>query len=377
MVRKRILVLTLLIGATSGVAACSGPAADPLAITVTQGNCGGTWKATGGVQTFQITNRDVNTTEVDLTDPKTGGVYAEVESLAPNTTRPMQVRLGHRAYAMRCYPNDNSAVSGPTVNVTTGASDGSPAVLPVSDEDLRGAVDAYDHYVTGGLSTLLAGVKTLDAVARQGSRTAAEAAWLTAHLDYNRLGAAYDSFGDFADAIDGLPDGLPLGVADPGFTGFHRIEYALWHGQPMSVVAASTKQLITDVAGLQSDFPKEQIDPNDLPLRAHEIMENAVQFQLTGHADEGSGTSLATVLANIEGTSQVLNAIAPVMSTRYAGWSNVSTWITTARNALTPLSRTPVADLTDSDRQRIDAACGGLLEALAPIAAIGDVRRTQ
>jgi hypothetical protein len=33
--------------------------------------------------------------------------------------------------------------------------------------------------------------------------------------------------------------------------------------------------------------------------------------------------------------------------------------------------------LSVADRQRIDAAAGGLLEALAPIAAIGDVRRTQ
>ncbi len=28
----------------------------------------------------------------------------------------------------------------------------------------------------------------------------------TAHLTYQRLGAAYDAFGDFGDEIDGLPD---------------------------------------------------------------------------------------------------------------------------------------------------------------------------
>ena len=32
---------------------------------------------------------------------------------------------------------------------------------------------------------------------------------VTAHLDYQRLGAAYDAFGDLGDAIDGLPAGIP------------------------------------------------------------------------------------------------------------------------------------------------------------------------
>ncbi len=111
-------------------------------------------------------------------------------------------------------------------------------------------------------------------------------------------------------------------------------------------------------------------------------MENTLQFQLTGHADQGSGTSLATALANVDGTQAVLDAIAPVMQPRYAGWSTVGTWMTTLRTALAAAQRpgggwTPVAALSVASRQRIDAAAGGLLEALAPIAAIGDVRRTQ
>ena len=73
-----------------------------------------TWHASGGTQTFQVTNGDIVTTEVQLTDPHSGGVYAEVEALAPNATRPMLVRLGHGTYAFRCYPEDNDAVNGPT-----------------------------------------------------------------------------------------------------------------------------------------------------------------------------------------------------------------------------------------------------------------------
>jgi iron uptake system EfeUOB component EfeO/EfeM len=334
------------------------------------------------VQTFQVHNADIVTTEVQLVDPATGGVYAEVESLAPTATRPMRVELGHGDYAFRCYPEDSDAVSGPTIRVTTGAANGSPAVRPVSGIDLAGAVKSYQAYTTRALGTLAAEVAALDRAARSGDRTSAESAWLPAHLAYNRLGAAYGTFGDFAAAIDGLPDGLPGGVDDPDFAGFHRIEYGLWHGESMATIAKVADNLVSDVARLRADFPTEQIDPNDLPLRAHEILENTLQFQLTGSADQGSGTSLATALANVDGTQAVLNAIAPVMSVRYAGWPSVATWMTTLRAALGAARRpgggwTPVAALSAADRQRIDAAAGGILEALAPIAAIGDVRRTQ
>jgi iron uptake system EfeUOB component EfeO/EfeM len=369
--------------ALMSLAGCTkAPTATSLSLTVTQGNCGGAWHADGGVQTFQVTNRDIQTTEVDLINPSDGGVFAEIESLAPNTTRPMHVQLGHGAYAMRCYPEDNDAVNGPTTQVTTGAAVGSPAVKPVSNLDLAGAVTAYDSYVGGGVATLSRDTAALAATLRHGTQAQAQSAWLTAHLDYNRLGAAYGAFGDFADEIDGLPDSLAGGINDPDFAGLHRIEYGLWHGQSLPSLAKLSDQLVTDVAGLRADLPKEQIDPNDLPLRAHEIMENALQFELTGDADQGSGTSLATALANVDGTQHVLDALAPVMSTRYTGWPTVATWMTTTRKALATAQRPdgtwiPANQLDDADRQGINAAVGGLLESLAPIAAIGDVRRTR
>src|SRR5262249_43352118 len=200
----------LAVTAMAADSACtsSSPVTNALTVTVTRGSCGGAWHTSGGTQTFQVHNGDIVTTEVQLIDPSTGGVYAEVESLAPNATRPMLVRLGHASYAFRCYPEDTDALDGPTVRVTTGAAKGSAAVRPLSAVDLAPAVKTYQAYVIAGLATLAGDVATLDAAVRSGNRATAEAAWLPAHLQYNRLGAAYDTFGDFGDAIDGMPDGL-------------------------------------------------------------------------------------------------------------------------------------------------------------------------
>ncbi len=118
----------------------------------------------------------------------------------------------------------------------------------------------YQAYVTGALPGLIAQTTALAARRRRGGDLAkARADWLTAHLSYERLGAAYGAFGDADGAINGTADGLPDGVTDDGFTGFHRLEYGLWNGQAAATLVPIAQQLITDVsrpAGRPSPRPR-------------------------------------------------------------------------------------------------------------------------
>src|SRR5262249_1230020 len=152
-----------------------------------------------------------------------------------------------------------------------------------------------------GIGTLNQNVASLRTALASGDRHRAQQAWLVAQLAYNRLGAAYDTFGDAADAIDGTPDGLPEGVRDKGFKGLRRIEFGLWHDEPLPALGSLAAELAGDVAGLRHDFGAERTDPNDLPLRAHEILENTLQFELTGAEDQGAHAELAVMSANVDG----------------------------------------------------------------------------
>jgi iron uptake system component EfeO len=64
-----------------------------------------------------------------------------------------------------------------------------------------------------------------------------------------------------------------------------------------------------------------------MSLRTHEILENALQFQLTGHDDYGSGSTLATTQASIDGTRELLAVLRPVLVPRYAGLPAVYSWL--------------------------------------------------
>jgi len=125
-----------------------------------------------------------------------------------------------------------------------------------------------------------------------------------------------------------------------------------------------------------------EIDLLDLGLRTHEILENAVQFQLTGHDDYGSGTTLATTAANITGTRELVRILHPLLITRYRNLPAVYSSLDLLQRLVdaqrTPGGRwIPVRKLGTITRERIDAAAGQALQVLAPIAVIFEPRRTQ
>jgi iron uptake system component EfeO len=261
---------------------------------VTTATCGGRWHlAAAGWHTFTITNASPEEAEVNLINPANNAIYAEVEAMGPGTSQPMRLRVGSGTYAFQCVLEDTDPVLGPSVKVP-GHVRGAPGVVPVTSNDMIVPSKEYHAYVTTGLVTLVKQTRALNAAIQAGQLAQAKQAWLPAHLTYEGLGAAYGTFGDFDGEIDTRADGLAGGVNDPQFTGFYRIEHGLWHGQSAAQLKGPAAALLHSVLALQAAFPAMEIDFLDIGLRTHEILENALQFQLSGHDDYGSGTTLAT-----------------------------------------------------------------------------------
>ncbi|MGW0080085.1 EfeM/EfeO family lipoprotein [Streptomyces sp. NPDC003393] len=348
-------------------------------VEVSQSHCGRGWDAAEpGVRIFDLHNTSDRAAEVYLEAPGTRAVYGEVEGIGPGTTRSLTVRLGQGAYAFRCVPEDADAVTGPTVRVGRGR--GGPAAAPVTEHDLIPPAIDYQKWVAGGLAdTLRLTGRLRDAIDR-GDLGAARAAWLPAHLRYERLGGAYDAFGDADARINGTDAGLPGGVHDPSFTGFHRIEYGLWHGESAHALRAPATALVKALTALRDDWAQARMDPAQLGLRAHEILENTVQFELTGRTDYGSGSNLATARANLDGTRAVLSRLRPLLAPRYPGLRDLDREMDRAQALLDSLHHgdrwTPPAGLSRSRREKTDAVLGDLVERLASVATLCDPRRT-
>lgn len=357
------------------------PAPGAPVVSVSRNHCGEGWtRPHSGQQVLRVRNTGSLAATARLVDPSSGVIYAEVDQLGPGAERDMPVVLGRGEYAVRCLVEAHAPATGPAVRISDGPAAAAPAALPVTVNDLLGPLRQYQDHVAAGLEVLQRDVVELRDAVRSGSVESARRRWLTAHLDYERLGAAYGAFGERGDRINGLPHGLPGGVGDPEFTGFHRLELGLWRAEPRAGLAPVADGLVDDVASLRADFRQQRIDPLDLGLRGHEILEDALRFELTGESDMGSGSGLATARANLDGTRAVLDVLRPLLTTRYPGLSDMDRSLERLGRELDAHRRPDgtwqsLADLSTRDRQRIDGAIGEALERLAPVAALCEPRR--
>lgn len=360
----------------SGSTASAAPAM-PM-VQASRSHCGAGWThAAAGLVQVQVRNTDVNAEEVYLADVD-GKLYGEIDPLAPGATAVLRTRLSAGSYHVVCSVNDGTPVHGPEVSVS-GAAAGVRGVRPVTSADLAPRVIAYQRWVEGRLTVLRGQAKTLSAALSSGDRGSARAAWRTANHTWNTMGGAYGAFGDLGDAIAGDPLGLPRGVQDPRWTGLLRIEYGLWHGQTPTALARASLRLERDLASLDRHLKRTQFQPLDIVRRTHEITEDTLQQTLTGHADYGAHVQLADALAQLDGTTELLTMLQPLLAPRYPGLPAVQRQIAKARTDIRGQHRwAPGAPdaAPDAGHELVDSDIAQLAELLAPVPTILEPRIT-
>lgn len=382
------VAIVVALGVVGTIVARQARAGDehPDAYSVTAGisGCGAGWShATAGVQAFEVKNTSIAGMEVYLQSARSDEVYLDLESLGAGSTTRAHATIPAGRYRFVCLPADADSIAGPVVTVSgaTRIAHATPGIAPVTQNDLIPAAKQYGAWIESRLPVLQAEVDALSGDVASGDLGRARADWLAAHVEYESLGAAYGAFGDADTAINGMPASGHAALDDPDLTGFHKVEALLWSGAPAVGIAPLTARLVSDVTALRTNFPSARIDPLDIGLRAHEILENALQFELTGAADAGSHTTLATVDANLTGTAQALEPLRSILASRYPKLGETDASIASTKQLVDSYrdangSWMPLQSLTTAQREQLDAHVDGTLELLAPIAAICDVRRS-
>jgi Imelysin len=243
----------------------------------------------------------------------------------------------------------------------------------------RQGFNAYRGYVASKLSVLRGQVAALAAATGSGNLAKARSDWLTAHLTWLEIGqddGAYGAFGVLGGDIDGLAVGHPRGTADPGFTGFHRIEFDLWTKHDLAAAATDTatlQRLLTLVkVPLSTYLPATATGIGNWLLRPHEVLEDALRDSLTADDDYGSHTELASIVADVKAVRTLLSDLTPAIdpvAPHLVGDASAELDALTGAIDATHVKGawTSVQDLPIRQRQQIDADVGAALETLAPI----------
>lgn len=180
-----------------------------------------------------------------------------------------------------------------------------------SSELLNQAVAKYQEYVLDQTNKLTDETqKFVDAV-KAGNAEEAKAEYAKARVYYENIEPIAESFGDLDPKIDArLAD-----VEDPStWTGFHRIEKALWADNNLEGQAKYADQLMTDVKELQTQVKAVKLEPKAMVAGAMELLNEAATSKITGEEELYSHLDLVDLAANVEGSKTVYMAIIPALN---------------------------------------------------------------
>ncbi len=265
---------------------------------------------------FVFVNDEGAGAEVYLEDPATGRIYLEVEHFGRGVSRAVTASVPPGTYRWVCITDYTIKYSRPVVVTGDPLPYAVHGIVPVTGLDLRVPINSYVAWITAQLPALTEQVEQLRNALHAGDVARSKRDWLTAHVTYETLGGAYRAYDETGDEINADPPPGRTGdrLADADFAGFRKIEAMLWRDRPTATITPYADALLAAIGQLAEELAlPNAITPIDIGRRAHEILEDTLQWDLNGIGDAGSQTELATVDANLTGVWQALEPLRPIL----------------------------------------------------------------
>jgi iron uptake system component EfeO len=299
-----LALLTAACGGSDGGDGGGSQAADTIPVAATDDACDvEAAELEAGTHEFEVTNGGSTITEFYVY-AEGDRVMAEVENIAPGLSRPLLVELPAGEYETACKPGMvGDGIRNP-LTVT-----GEAAQLS-EDESLAQAAEDYQRYVQSQTAALTEQTTAFVDAVRAGDIEGAKALFPIARTYWERIEPVAEIFGDLDPRIDGREGDQEEGQ---DFTGFHRIEKALWETGDISDMGPYADQLQEDVAEIVALADDTTLDPLQLANGAKALLDEVATGKITGEEDRYSHTDLWDFAANLEGSQAAVQALRPYL----------------------------------------------------------------
>ncbi|MCQ2989211.1 iron uptake system protein EfeO [Pseudomonas tremae] len=270
---------------------------EPNALTVAAGN-----------NAFRIVNSSERAVEWEILDGVL--VIEERENIAPGLSQVINANLAPGDYAITC-----GLLSNPrgTLHVTPTAESDAKARARPSMTAFIGPLSEYRVYLSLQGSALIKAVIALQQAIDAGDLSAAQAAYLPARTAYQRIAPAAQRFSELDNAINARADYYEKREQDPGFTGFHRIEYALFEKRTVDGPSPVASRLQNDVTQLKQQLMAQSLQPEQLADIAVRTMRSLSDVRSNGEEERYSHSDLNGFAANLEGTRKIVDLLRPLL----------------------------------------------------------------
>lgn len=188
-----------------------------------------------------------------------------------------------------------------------------PALAAAPPAELSGAVTEYKIYVSAETKALVEKTKAFVAAVKAGDVAKAKALYAPTRTHYEHIEPVAELFADLDGSIDSRADAHEKQEADPEFTGFHRIEHALWTKNSTKGVEAVADKLLADVIELQGRIKALAVPPEKMVGGAAVLIEEVAANKISGEEDRYSHTDLWDFNANVDGSAKIVDLLRPML----------------------------------------------------------------
>ena len=310
------LIVPLLAACGSAPGGSSAGPEARIPVTVNDQGCSpSSIEAAAGRIVFEVTNAGSDVGEFEVLSGTR--VVDEVENIVPGFVINFATRLDGGSYDLICYslqsPRGTLAVSG-------GAAPSRPPSAVVDAETLSGYQAAYSEYVRAEAAALVTAIEPFVAGIEAGDLEAAKAAYAPSRPHWERIEPVAELFSDLDTRMDAREEDFALGVEDPEFLGWHRLEKGLWADGTTDGLAPIAVGLRDDVTELKQRLDELDIEPRVMARGAGELIEEVAQSKLTGEEDRYSEADLWSIEANVAGSKKIVDILRPTLETVDAAW---------------------------------------------------------
>jgi iron uptake system component EfeO len=370
---RRASVLGVVLGlATLTACADDKPAASaddgtgPVTVKATDSDCSLSRRdVKSGTSTFSVSNGGSKVTEFYVY-AEGDRVMGEVENIGPGLKRDLIVELPTGKYQAVCKPGMVGDGIRGDLTVT-----GDAAAQVDEDTLLKQATESYQRYVNSQAVALEQKTTEFVAAVKAGDVAKAKALFPVSRTYWERIEPVAESFGDLDPKIDARVNDVEPGTE---WTGYHRIEQALWVSNTTKGMDKYADQLLVDVKTVVAKAKVVKLNPLQLANGAKELLDEVATGKITGEEDRYSHTDLWDFQANVEGSQAAVQALRPALQARDAAL--VAELDTNFKAVYAAVDKYRVGDgfkpylVSEAEKKELGRVVDGLAEPVSQVAGV-------
>lgn len=199
-------------------------------------------------------------------------------------------------------------------SLLAGTAIGPTAFAKVAPYELVEPVAEYKIYVSENTQELVKDTRAFTDAVKAGDIDKAKSLFAPTRTHYEAIEPIAELFSDLDASIDSRADDHEHAEQDPGFTGFHRIEYGLFEKGSTEGLEPYADKLMADVIELQKRVASLTFPPDKVVGGAAVLMEEVAATKISGEEDRYSHTDLWDFEANFAGSQKIYELFRPLVA---------------------------------------------------------------